>query len=251
MATVAGAVWESLSYCTCHTVTKMGWEDLARASTEIIVKSANMHWFRNSFSRLPSKHVDELVCDQNNFGAVFYRLKVGNKEFLSCSRFRAPKWGGRVKFGAHFGDVGKPVSDFPISAHWRYFDTSSCLLTNRPNMEQIVIFIGRVTNSALNKINRSRSHDIIKLLTPNETRGVDLSNEPRTNVVLSTVRLQLLCILYISSYSRPINIYYRKCMQRWRHLLNETATRTLIINSIGITIEFLTSISLSVWLLIA
>jgi len=37
--------------------------------------------------------------------------------------------------GAHFGVVGKPISDFfKIHVNWSYFDISSGLLTNRPNI---------------------------------------------------------------------------------------------------------------------
>jgi len=89
------------------------------------------------------------------------------------------KWQGKV--GAHFGVVGKPIPDFLIPVHWRYFNISSGLLSNLQNTAIEVWF--SLEGSLGRYINRLRSHGIQKLFKPNQTRGVDLTNEPRTKAV--------------------------------------------------------------------
>jgi len=107
--------------------------------------------------------------------------------FCVCFTFLTPKWGKGWSWGAYFDVDGKPIPDFLIPVLWRYFVILSGFLTNQPNIVKKLGF-RRGINLALK--NRSRSCDIPKLFTPNQTRRVNLSIETRTKAVWSTVRLQ-------------------------------------------------------------
>jgi len=118
------------------------------------------------------------VVDQKNFTTVLYFARVQNLIFAGFCTFSNHKWGerGEVAAGHILVSLESPIYKYMsievISKSLAVFSQINWKLQIKRDFRR------RVTSAAPRWINRSRTRNIPKLITPNQTRGVDLSNEP-------------------------------------------------------------------------
>jgi len=156
----------------------------SRECKEIKVKCIIMRRFRNYFNicLLNIKPTLSLkVVDWKNITEVFNHMKVENSNLQDVLCCWSTKWGEGVKLEVSY-DVVRKLINWQIKV-------------------QKAIFVEWVT-SALNI--RWRLRRTAKPFKPNQTRGIDLSNKPKTKAVRPTVLLaHFVTYTKHTSYLRP------------------------------------------------
>jgi len=114
------------------------------------------------------------------------------------------------------------ISTYLINFHWCYFDISNGFLTNRQNISKNEISSER---SLQRKISRSKSCDTAKHLIPNQSKDIDLTNEPIIIVLWSVVQPQCVRPICVTHTHVRTHTHTHTRTMLWHYRYNQiTAT---------------------------